>query len=47
MAFLILTDPSDMRWLAASEAEYWGFTRRPVQDAPALRPVPVQAAARR
>lgn len=48
MTFLILTDPAEMRWLAASEAEHWGFTRKPVQqDAPTIRPVPVQAAARR
>jgi len=29
MTFLILTDPAEMRWLTASEAEQWGFTRKP------------------
>lgn len=29
MTFLVLTDPAQMRWLTAPEAEHWGFTRKP------------------
>lgn len=46
MSFLILTDPAGMRWLTAPEAEYWGFTRKPGQDARTPRPGPVQAVVR-
>lgn len=46
MSFLILTDPAGMRWLTAHEAEYWGFTRKPGQDARTPCPGPVQAVVR-
>ena len=43
MTFLHLTDPAQIRWLAASEAEHWGFTRKPVQEARAAEPMLARA----
>lgn len=43
MTFLHLTDPAQMRWLAASEADHWGFTRKPVQKPRAAEPMLARA----
>lgn len=32
MAFLLLTEPTEIRWLTAPEADQWGFTHTPLRD---------------
>jgi len=43
MAFMHLTAPTQMQWLYASEADCWGFTKRPPDDNRASRAGPVAA----
>lgn len=43
MAFMTLTTATEMRWLAASEADCWGFTKGPTDLSLPAKPVPVRA----
>lgn len=43
MAFMHFTSATDMRWLTASEADCWGFTKWPAGPGGTARPVPSKA----